>query len=98
MPRTKRRPAHGRLPTARDLVCTPELAILAVIERALDVANVALVAAQPDLRPNPDQRDDVATAAAEAADQVIACGQALAMAIADYRAALRDQHDDLLPF
>lgn len=97
MPRT-RGPARGGLPTPREVVYAPELAILAVIERALDVANVALVAAQPELWPKPDRRDAVATAAAEAADRVIACGRALATAIADYRAALRDLQDDPLPF
>jgi hypothetical protein len=69
-----------------------------VIEGALDVANVALVAAQPELLPSADQRDAVSTSASQAADQVIECGQALAAAIADYRAALRNAHDDLLPF
>lgn len=80
-------------------MCAPELAILAVIEQALDVANVALVAAQPELLPSADQRDAVTTSAAQAADHVIACAQELAAAIADYRAAVTDAHDDdLLPF
>jgi hypothetical protein len=78
-------------------VCAPELAILAVLEQALDVANVALVAAQPELLPSADQRDAVSTIAAEATDRVIGCAQALAAAIANYRAALRNEQHDL-PF
>jgi len=88
--RTRRRRPPGRLPTPQELACTPELAILSAIETALDLANVALVAAQPELRLRADQRDAVSTVAAETAERVIGCAQALASAIADYRAALLD--------
>ena len=87
----------GRLPTCRELVCAPELAILAAIEAALDVAIVALVAAQPELQPTADQRVAISTMGAETADDVIGCAQALATAIAAYRDALRDEPPDL-PF
>jgi hypothetical protein len=83
-----------RLPTGHELRYAPELAILAAIESAVDVAIVALVAAQPELQPNADGRDRVSTDAGAAADAVIARAQALVSAIADYRAALHDQHDD----
>jgi hypothetical protein len=87
----------ARLPTYRELVCTPELGILASIAMALDVALVALVAAQPELQPTDDPYDAVSTTAAASADNVIVCAQALAAAIAAYRAALREPPNDL-PF
>jgi len=87
----------GRLPTCRELVCAPELGILTAIETALDVAIVALVAAQPELQSTADPYDAVSTKAAAAADHVILCAQTLAAAIAAYRAALRDPPPDL-PF
>jgi len=83
-----------RLPTSRELGYAPELAILAAIESAVDLALVALVAAQPELHPNADGRDLVSTDAGAAADAVIGRAQALVLAIAAYRAALHDQHDD----
>ena len=91
--RTGRRPGR-RLPTCRDLGYAPELAILTALESAVDVALVALVAAQPELQPNAHGRDIVSTAAGVAADAVIDRAQALVLAIADYRAALHDLHDD----
>jgi hypothetical protein len=91
----RRRREAARLPTCRELVCTPELGILASIEMALDVALVALVAAQPELQPTADPYDAVSTTAAAAADHVIVCAQALAAAIAAYRAALREPPNDL---
>jgi hypothetical protein len=78
-------------------VCTPELAILTSLEISLDVAVVALVAAQPELQPTADAADAVATPAAVAADNIIVCAQALAAAIAAYHATLRLRPDDL-PF
>lgn len=89
-----RRCSGRRLPTAPELAYAPELAVLAAVESAVDIAIVALVAAQPELQPNADGRDLVSTDAAAAADAVIGRAQALALAIADYRAALHDQHDD----
>ena len=85
------------MPTWHELACAPELAILASIETTLDVALVALVAAQPELWPSADHRDAIASTTAEAADRVISCAQNLAAAIVDYRAALRDDRHDL-PF
>jgi len=66
-------------------VLAPELAILGALEAALDLAIVALVAAQPELHPTEDGHDAVRTAAANNADLVIARAQALAAAIAGYR-------------
>ena len=88
--RGRRRPrARSRLPTCRELVCAPELGILAAIEATLDVALVALVAAQPELQPTTDAYDAAVTPAAVAADHVIVCVQALVAAIATYRVALQ---------
>lgn len=84
------------LPTAHELVCAPELAILAAVESALDIAIVAVVAAQPELQPSADGRDALSTAAALAADAVVEAARALVLAIADYRAALLHLSD--LPF
>jgi hypothetical protein len=85
------------LPTADELVIAPELAILGSIESAIDLAIVALVAAQPELQPTVDGRDAVRTLAAIRADEVIVNAQALAVAISGYRAARRRHLDDL-PF
>jgi hypothetical protein len=63
----------------------PELAILAAIEHALDLAIVTLVAAQPELRPTPDGHDAVVSDAAERADTVVVDAQTLLRAIAAYR-------------
>lgn len=63
----------------------PELAILGAIEAAIDLAIVALVAAQPELQPTEDGHDAVRTPVANSADLVIARAQALAAAIALYR-------------
>jgi hypothetical protein len=94
----RRRRGAARLPTCHELVCAPELAILTSIEMALDVALVALVAAQPELHPTADGYDAASTPAAVAADHIIVCAQTLAVAIADYRAALRDPSHNDLPF
>jgi hypothetical protein len=85
--------APGRTPTCGELVCAPELAILVSLEAAINVAIVALVAAQPELWPNTHQRVVITTTAAEGAEDVIHCAQALAAAIADYCAALPDERD-----
>ncbi len=76
----------------------PELAILGSIETTIDLAIVALVAAQPELWPTDDGHDVVTTAAARSADHVITTAQALAAAITDYRVSLRRHHRDDLPF
>lgn len=78
-------------------MCAPELAILAAIQSAIDIAIVALVAAQPELQSSADGRDAVSTPASAVADAVIGCAQALVSAIADYRAVLQREPDDL-PF
>jgi hypothetical protein len=93
--RTRSRPP-GRLPTCHELASAPQLAILTSIEAAIDVAIVAIVAAQPELWPSATARDVITTPAAEQADHVIRSAQVLAAAIADYRAALRDHRNDLL--
>jgi hypothetical protein len=78
-------------------VNAPELAILTSLETALDVALVALVAAQPELQPTADAYDTASTLTAIAADNIIVCAQGLA-AIAAYRAArLSQSPQDLGP-
>lgn len=97
--RARTRPrAPGRLPTVGELVVAPELAILAALDGAIDLAILAVVAAQPELQPAADQRDDVESSVAVAADHLIAAAQALAAAVATYRVALRDRRDDGLTF
>lgn len=76
----------------------PELAILGSIETSIDLAVVALVAAQPELWETSDGHDPVTTVAARSADHVITAAQALAAAIADYRVSLRRPDRDDLPF
>ncbi len=73
------------LPTPDEIAHAPELAILAAIEHALDLAIVTLVAAQPELRPTPDGYDAVVSDAAVRADAVIVEAQTLLRAIAAYR-------------
>jgi hypothetical protein len=91
-----RRPwGRGRLPTPDELGRAPELAILGALDAAIDLALVALVAAQPALGPTVDLRDADLTDAAAAADHVIARAQALAAAIAAYRALCRSECDTL---
>jgi len=93
----RRRRVPARLPTCRELLCAPELGILTSIETSLDIAIVAVVAAQPELQSTADGYDDVSTPAAVAADHVIVCARTLAIAIAAYRATLHDLPQDL-PF
>jgi hypothetical protein len=74
-------------------VLAPELAILGALEAAIDLAIIALVAAQPELHAHEDGREAVSqTAAAQSADHVIAQAQALAAAILGYRLE-RHSHD-----
>jgi len=86
------------LPTWRERVGTPELAILGALESAIDIAIVSLVAAQPELHPSPDGRDPDSSPAAAAADDIIGRAQALVAAIDHYRVALQRQADDDLLF
>jgi hypothetical protein len=88
------RPARPRLPTPDEIARAPELAILAAIEHALDVAIVTLVAAQPELRPSHDGYDAVISDAAYCADTVIIEAQTLVRAIAAYRAVVLAEHVD----
>lgn len=74
----------------------PQLAVLAVLEAALDVAEVTLVAAHPyDLDLDDPRVDDRAGRA------LVAAVQEVAAAVARYRLALaltRDGHEGDLPF
>jgi hypothetical protein len=81
----RRHPIRPPLPTPDEVARAPELAILAAIEHALDLAIVALVAAQPELQPTPDGYDAVVSDAAERADTVIVEARTLLRAIAGYR-------------
>lgn len=92
------RRSRRHLPTRDELVVAPELAILDSIETSIDLAIVALVAAQPELWQTDDGHDAVTTTAARSADHVITMAQALAGAIADYRDSLRRHAHDDLPF
>lgn len=89
-------------PRCEDLCAEPQLAILAVLEAASDIAILALGAHYPelacrdaDLRKPPELR---------AALELVEIASALDRALARYRRALRDarareeQEDDLLPF
>jgi hypothetical protein len=93
----RKRCVPARLPTCRELLCAPELGILTSLESSLDIAILAVVAAQPELQPTADGYDAASTPAAVAADHLIVCAQTLAVAIAAYRAILHDPPQDL-PF
>jgi hypothetical protein len=86
-----------RRPRVEDLYAAPELAVLAVLEAAVDVSLVALVAAHPDdheLEDDPPQPERVAARALVVAVRVV--GEA----VNRYRLALsraRDR-DHLMPF
>ena len=95
---TRPRRSHPWLPTPDELAFTPALAILGSIEAAIDLAILALVAAQPELWPTDDGHDAVTSPAAHSADEVITTAQALAAAIAHYRLTLRRPDHDELPF
>jgi hypothetical protein len=73
------------LPTPDELMSAPELAILGALEVTIDLAIVAIIAAQPELQAAGAGHDVVSTAAADHADRVIAKAQALAAAILGYR-------------
>jgi hypothetical protein len=87
--------SRGRLPTPDELMSAPELAILGALEAAIDLAIVAIIAAQPELQASDDGNDAVSTAAADRADGVIVKAQALAAAIAGYRTTRLHDLSDL---
>ena len=94
MPVRRSRRAPARLPTCHELLCAPELGILTSLETSLDIAVVAIVAAQPELQPTADSYDVVSTPAGVAADHLIVCARTLAVAIAAYRALLNHPPQD----
>ena len=81
-----RPPAPGAPPSLDDLLFAPELALLHTLRATLDVALVALTAAQPELWPALPRSDGQFHPEADAADDVIRCAQALARALDLYRA------------
>ena len=90
------RAAH--LPHVEDLYVAPELAVLAILETNVQVADLALAAAHPELHDV-----GVADAAAlelQAAIAILDAARTLAQAINRYRVALvhAEQRDELLPF
>jgi len=91
----RRSRSRGRLPTPDELMGAPELAILDALDRVLDLAHIAIVAAQPELQATGNGHDAVYTAAACSADLVIANAQTLAAAIIDYRTIRLLDLDDL---
>jgi len=87
--------SRGRLPTPDELLRAPELALLSALETLINLAILAIVAAQPELQATPDGHDAVRTDAANSADLVIAKAQTLAVAIADYWATRLHDLTDL---
>ena len=85
-------------PRLDDLYSAPELATLAVLEAAADVAVVALLAAHPD----DDGLDDHPAADVLAARALVDAARDVATSVNRYRLALvlaRERaRDDLLPF
>jgi hypothetical protein len=75
----------------------PELACLAVLDAAIDMAILAIAAVHPELQ---DQEHAEPTAALRAATLVIEDARALGAALTRYRLVLRRHHDraDDLPF
>jgi hypothetical protein len=88
------RPPRWCRPRVDDIYAAPELAVLAVLEAAVDVALVAVAAAYPD-----DDEDDMPPVR-RAADLLVDAGRELHAAINRYRLALvvARQRDRLLPF
>ena len=89
-------------PRCEDLSAEPQLAILAVLEAAADIAILALGAEYPELAcPDVDPRNPPEL---RAALELVEIARALDRALGRYRRALRDararqeQEDDLLPF
>ena len=93
------RPAPVPAPTARQLGVAPELAVLAVLEAAIQSAIPALCAAQPELCvAAPDAGGSSPPACA--AERAILLALELRDALHSYRLALDEdaQPDDPLPF
>ena len=95
-PRAGRDQALVSRPTYEQLLATPELATLAVLETALDVTVLALAAQHPELH------DQIADALPElrAAGDIIDLARALATELKRYRGELVSaaERDDQLPF
>jgi hypothetical protein len=89
--------ARSTAPTVVDLFASPELAPLSVLEAAVEIARLSLVAAH-----SYEPARDAPSLEHRAASVVIDAADALATAIQRYRLALaraRDRdRDDLLPF
>lgn len=89
------------LPRAQHLSAEPQLASLAVLEAAANVAILALVAEYPELADDVDEREPLELCAAV---DLIELARAVDGGIARYRLALATRHqrereeDDLLPF
>lgn len=83
--------------TIEQLWAAPELACLAVLDAAIDMAILAIAAVHPELQDN-DRAEP--TAALRAATLVIEDARALGAAITRYRLVLRRDRDrsDDLPF
>ena len=86
-----------RRPRVEDLYAAPELAVLAVLEAAVDVSFVALVAAHPD---DHEPEDDPPPPERVAARALIVAVRNVTDAVNKYRLALtRARHRDrLMPF
>lgn len=84
-------------PRVDDLHAAPELAVLAVLEAAVDVTLIALVAADPD-----DDGDGAPTPERRAARALADAARNVASAVNRYRLALalarERRRDDLMPF
>ncbi len=85
-------------PRIDDLLAAPELAVLAVLEAAVDVTLLALLAADPL-----DEGHEIAPPERHAARSLADAARHVAAAVARYRLALalarqRDRDDDALPF
>jgi hypothetical protein len=86
-----------RRPRVEDLYAAPELAVLAVLEAAVDVSLVALVAAHPDEH---ELEDDPPPSERVAARALVVAVRVVADAVNQYTLALsraRDR-DRLMPF
>lgn len=90
------RPARWSRPRVDDLYSAPELAVLAVLEIAVDVTLVAILAAYPE--EDADADDDAPER--DAASHLEHAARELLRAIHRYRLALviARQRDRLLPF
>ena len=82
------------IPTPGELVKTPELAALTVLDVALEVAIHALVARYPDLE-DPDQRDWLMPppASAPLAAVVVGLADTLRCAVHNYLSTIDSEHN-----